>query len=279
MKARRIYPSALVLSLLFLSGCYRGPVQEEETLYLIQENAASLPGGESADLWQDEHNTYDSYRLSDGTSLLTVYKTVGPDNYYVAGTVSFNDLNESARKAIDGYYEEQGLLYDTETELQKAYEDYLSCRQNGTVYQERHVRQEITPSAANDTMVCFITIAAIPVSGQESEEIRLGAVFNRETGAVYSNWDLFSLPEEEARQWLLDASDAVSLELRGEMEAALRPEYILLFPTHLEITYPRGTLPSQEYSTGIGLNYDDRLLSVLEPWAVPDGTQNAQADR
>ena len=150
---------------------------------------ASLPGDERADLWQDEHNTFDSYRLPDGTRLLTIYKTVGPANCYVAGTVSYNDLSESARKGIDGYYEKQGLLYDTEAELQKAYGDYLSCRENGTVYQERHVRQEITPSASNETAVSFITTVTLPVNGQEAKELRLGAVFNRETGAVYSNWD------------------------------------------------------------------------------------------
>ena len=132
MKVRQIYASVLILSLVFLAGCSKAPVQEEETLHLIQENAASLPGDERADLWQDEHNTFDSYRLPDGTRLLTIYKTVGPANCYVAGTVSYNDLSESARKGIDGYYEKQGLLYDTEAELQKAYGDYLSCRENGT---------------------------------------------------------------------------------------------------------------------------------------------------
>lgn len=116
---------------------------------------------------------------------MTIYKTVGPANCYVAGTVSYNDLSESARKGIDGYYEKQGLLYDTEAELQKAYGDYLSCRENGTAYQERHVRQEITPSASNDTAVSFITTVTLPVNGQEAKELRLGAVFNRETGAVY----------------------------------------------------------------------------------------------
>lgn len=277
MKVRQIYASVLILSLVFLAGCSKAPVQEEETLHLIQENAASLPGDERADLWQDEHNTFDSYRLPDGTSLLTIYKTVGPANCYVAGTVSYNDLSESARKGIDGYYEKQGLLYDTEAELQKAYGDYLSCRENGTAYQERHVRQEITPSASNDTAVSFITTVTLPVNGQEAKELRLGAVFNRETGAVYSNWDLFSLSEDAARQWLLDAPGTVSPALRKEMEAALRPEYILLFPDHLEISYPQGTLPSQEYSYSIGLDYDAELLSVLQPWAVPDGRETADS--
>ena len=139
------------------------------------------------------------------------------------------------------------------------------------------MRQEITPSASNDTAVSFITTVTLPVNGQEAKELRLGAVFNRETGAVYSNWDLFRLSEDAARQWLLDAPGTVSPALRKEMEAALRPEYILLFPDHLEISYPQGTLPSQEYSYSIGLDYDEKLLAVLQPWAVPDGRETADS--
>ncbi len=49
------------------------------------------------------------------------------------------------------------------------------------------------------------------------------------------------------------------------------------FPDHLEISYPQGTLPSQEYSYSIGLDYDAELLSVLQPWAVPDGRETADS--
>ncbi len=153
MKARRIYPSALILS-----PCI--PVGLFENSRSGGGDAASdtgkccLPSREERARTYGRTNTIpsDSYRLPDGTRLLTIYKTVGPCQLLCDRTVSYNDLSESARKGIDGYYEEQGLLYDTETELQKAYGDYLSCRQNGTVYQERRVRQEITPSAANETM-------------------------------------------------------------------------------------------------------------------------------
>ncbi|WP_373263982.1 hypothetical protein [Hungatella hathewayi] len=57
----------------------------------------------------------------------------------------------------------------------------------------------------------------------------------------------------------------------------MRPEYILLFPEHLEISYPQGTLPSQKYSYSVGLDYDAKLLSVLQPWAQPDERETADS--
>jgi len=101
-----------------------------------------------------------------------------------------------------------------------------------------------------------------------AQEIRLGAVFDRETGKVLSNWDLFTLPETEARQWLLDAFD-VADSLRAKMEPALKPEYIILFPENLEVTFPQGTLPSHEHCYSFGLDYN-KLRSVLQTWAIPN---------
>ena len=87
-------------------------------------------------------------------------------------------------------------------------------------------------------------------------------------GGTVSNWDLFTLPEQEARQLLLDVFDA-DAALRAEMEAALRPEYIILFPDNLEVTFPQGTLLSQEHSYGFGLDYEE-YRDALQSWAIPD---------
>ena len=56
--------------------------------------------------------------------------------------------------------------------------------------------------------------------------------------------------------------------LRMEMQAALRPEYITFHSDRLDITFPRGTLPSQEHSAGWGLDYQE-LDGLLQPWAIP----------
>lgn len=63
--------------------------------------------------------------------------------------------------------------------------------------------------------------------------------------------------------------------LRAEMEAAFQPEYIILFPNDLEVSFPIGTLPCQEYSSGLGLDYDDRLREIMYDWAIPDSADQS----
>ncbi len=57
--------------------------------------------------------------------------------------------------------------------------------------------------------------------------------------------------------------------LRQEMEMAFKPEYIILFPGNLEICFQRGTLPSQEHTYMLDLDYDGRLLEILNEWVIP----------
>lgn len=243
------------------------PVQTEEELGLKEKKVITFSDGTSADLWWPDHSGSDIYKLSDGTILLTILDPTGPDNVYVGGVESFNALSESAQKAVGEYYEKQGLLYDTQSELENAYTEYLTCKESGAEYHERYIAQDIAPTASNDTIMCFLTSVYLPANGQTAQELHLGAAFDRKTGDALSNWDLFTLPEEKTRQWLLDAFQ-VDSSLRAEMEAALKPEYIILFPEYLEVTFPQGTLPSQEYSYGVGLEYN-KLKAVLQPWAVP----------
>ena len=61
----------------------------------------------------------------------------------------------------------------------------------------------------------------------------------------------------------LKAADISDPGLLSEMEAAMKPEYIILFPDALEV----------EYSYVVGFDYDKELKAVLRPWAVPDSSQ------
>lgn len=47
------------------------------------------------------------------------------------------------------------------------------------------------------------------------------------------------------------------------MTAAFKAECIIVFPDHIEIHFADGTLPSQEHSYSIGLDYNDALISIL----------------
>lgn len=262
--------AVLPAAVLFLTGCLQKPQYREETYVLEQEHAVTFTDGGTADLWRAVHSPYSCYRLTDGTVLLTVHDVAGPDHVYVGGIDGFDDLNRTAQDSIRAYYEEQGLLYDIHRELEDAYSEYRMCRDNGTGYEVRYISQDISPTASNDTTICFLTTVSLPMTGAAMQEIRLGAVFDRETGRALSNWELFNLPEAEARQWLLKAADINDPGLLSEMEAAMKPEHIIVFPDNLEVGFPQGTLEGEEYSYLIGLDYDKELKAVLQPWAVPD---------
>ena len=268
MRVKRLV-TAVTLCLILLAGCAAEPYQPEEQWVLEEQKAVTFSDGESADLWRLGHSGHAFYKLSDGTSLLTVQAPSGPGNVFVGGTEGYGALSETAQKAVSAYYDKQGLLYDTRSELNKAYADYLACKENGTEYHNRHISQDISPTANSARIMCFLTSVMLPVSAQEAQELRLGAVFDRETGEVMRIWDLFTIPEAEARQTLIDAFDFAEPEVRAEMAAALKPEYIILFPEMMEVTFPMGTLPSQQHRYGTGIPYK-KLKSVLQPWAIPD---------
>lgn len=177
-------------------------------------------------------------------------------------------MSESAQKELSTFYEKLGLLYDTQSELQNAYAAFLAWKENRTEYYERYITLDIVPTASSDSIMCFLTSVSLPVDGQIVQELRFGAAFDRNTGKVTSNWDLFALPEAEARQRLLDAFE-VYAALRVEMEAALKPEYIIMFPENMEVTFPMGTLPSQEYEYRCSLDYN-KLKAILQPWVIPE---------
>lgn len=100
------------------------------------------------------------------------------------------------------------------------------------------------------------------------QEIRIGTAFNKNTGESIDIWDLFSLPKKEVFQQLMAVSYIEDTDFIAEMESAMKSEYIIFFPNHLEINFPQGTLPSQEHSYGIGIEYGD-LKDLLYDWAIP----------
>ena len=158
------------------------------------------------------------------------------------------------------------MLYDVEVELEHAYKDYL---ENPEEFDSYYVAQTISPSASNEKMLWYLTSVMLPLNETSGQEIRLGAAFDRETGEHISNFELFTCPEEELLQKLLDCAKLTDDDLRAEMEAAFRPEYITFFPENIEVAFPAGTLPSQEYSYMLGLDVNEEVREILQDWAVP----------
>lgn len=118
----------------------------------------------------------------------------------------------------------------------------------------------------------FLTSVTLPVDGNICTEQRLGAAFDRETGAYINALDLFSCEENEILEQIFSIAGISDLTLQAEIRAAFQPEYIVFFPDNLEVSFPQGALASQEYAYQIGLDYDDRLTSILYDWAIPQST-------
>lgn len=270
MLSKRLSHSCLPLVLLcaLLSGCAS---REPAAWSIVQAQACVLSDGTAVDRWrQDEFDHEDDYRLPDGTTLLRVQDPIGPENVQVEGTANFDDLSEGTQEAVLAYYERQGLLYDTEAELERAYREYLEAQQSGGDFNTPLIRQEILPTAANGEIICFMTSVTLPDGGRNVRETQLGAVFRRDTGELISGWDLFSVSQEEAVDALL--SQISDPKLHSGMRQAIRPEYITLFPDILEVTFSSGTLPSEENAWIISIGYSD-LEDVLWSWAIPDAAE------
>lgn len=270
MKKTQLIVIILFVCLIFF-GC-NSAEQIEEKWTLVQKKAFKFEDGMYVDLWRSNNGRSNVYRLPDGETLLTIQDPAGPDHAYVGGVETLHELNELAQRAVLSYYEKQGLLYDIHTELEVAYTMYLKCKTNGEEFYDFLISQEITPASSNDTMICFLTSVILPngdLGGRGGQEIRLGAVFNKETGEVYNNWDLFYSPKEEVVLQLLQAAQIEDRQLILEMSEVIEGEYITLFSNNLEISFPQGSLPSQDHLYMLGIDYDE-LEDIIYDWAIPD---------
>ena len=86
---------------------------------VLAKDAYILEDGTKLDIW--DHSDSTNYYLKDGTELLVEQTPCGPDNSYVVGVYSLDTMPEEAQEKVLTYYEEQGLIYDVEAELECAY--------------------------------------------------------------------------------------------------------------------------------------------------------------
>lgn len=240
--------------------------------YLVADDAYTLSDGTALDAWKGRGRRT-CYQLKDGTELLWEDAPSGPENHYAGSLESFDDLSESAKPAVRQYYEEQGTLYDLPYELERA---YAECLADPESFSSHWVSQNVFPAGSNSRVMYFTTDLILPISGNTIEEKHLLAAFDRETGAYIPTASLFSCPEPEIGKRLLDLAEKDGWPdtpaLKREMLAAFRLEYVTISSHGLYISYPQGTLPSQEYGYGLSVDYDDGLRAILHPWAVPDAS-------
>ena len=200
--------------------------------------------------------------------MISVQEPSGPDNVEVMGSESFDDLGKVAQSNILSYYSNKGLLYDVNIELEKAYSDYKNI-ENKSEFSSYLLLQDIAPTSSNKKIIYFLTSVMYLIDDSHVYEMRYGAAFNKETGKHISNWELFSCSEVKVKQAILDIAGITDIVLRAEMEAAFKPEHIILFTDNFEVSFPAGTLSSHENSYILGLDCDNDLSKILNELAMP----------
>ena len=209
-----------------------------------------------------------TYCLGNITELLRVRNPVGPHNVQVVGVESLDSLPEEAQQNVIAYYDAQGLFYDEFQTLQDAYDAYCTWDKFYAFY----LSQEIIPTASSDDVIYFLTDFMSDRGYEGTEELRLGAAFDKKTGEFIPVTELFTCKPEEILPKLIEICDLDDAALIEEMEQSFIPEYVVFFPENLEITFPESALPAYGVSSALAIDFtkNEDLLKLLQPWAVPN---------
>ena len=232
-----------------------------------EHGAAVLPDGTVVDAlhrsWGKE------YQLPDGTQLLRVSNPLWPEDVVSGGLpLQYDDLSPAVQTAISDYFRNRGILYDEADWLERAYEAWCADPEDFASF---FLAQEITLCAVAERVVYCQTSVTLPVTGREITTQDTITAFDRDTGAVVPAENLFTCTRSELIAAVLDAAGVRSQPLRREAVAAFRLDYVRLTPDGIDIQYPKGVVPSQEHGWGIFQDYNETILNVIQPWAIPEG--------
>ena len=235
---------------------------------VFTENVTRLSNGTWIDMW--DLSSQKIFCLKNGAELLC--ETNHLDFVSTNGGDLISSLNPKAQQNINIFFSEKIPLYNLNTELENAYNLY-KMRDENKDYSTAILSQNIYQSYSNEKIVYFITEVVKSFSYQESTIINKGYSFNKETGELIPNNELFCVPEEVAIKTILDLSKIKDTILLKEMETAFNFDNIILSEPAIQISFPAGSLPSQKTSNTIyiGIEYSD-LKNILYDWAIPKQT-------
>ena len=230
-------------------------------------DSLTLSDGTEVEIWADARGDR-GYRLSDGTELL---RESPPETdfsgYYVAGDTSLQDLPPALLTGIERYYRERGPLYDIQKEVERAYGAYAQAPEE---FQKYMAEQDVSWSAVAPGVYYFCTTLSLSVEPRIMTESQVTDAFDRETGAHIPIEELFSVSRVEAAKTIVAGTQAGPGDVRA-MEENFQWTYLCFEENRLDVWYPAGTLPGEEYRSGWGVDYSD-LGDILHPWAVPETT-------
>ena len=226
----------------------------------------TLDDDTQVEVWQGHRGML--YALPDGPELLDVRSPKGPADTDTLGVDSLLLLPQEAQDNILDYYQKQGLMYDTQEELEQAYQEYRQWEYSSP-FPTQILRQEVTTTASSSDVIYFTTTIDRYVNGGPLSTESHCVPFSKDTGEPMELQDVFLCTPEMLIQTLLDHSHIASPELEPEMIDAFRMDYVRIGQDRLEVTYPDGTLPSHEGTATFRFNYDDAITWLMQPRAVP----------
>ena len=227
-----------------------------------------LKDGTELTVRKDFGNT--TYFSPDGIDILWEQDPVGPHNVSVGGLPTFDMLNDQAQEQILSHYEDMGILYDLDAELEFAWQCYQKADEK-PMFQAHHLSQDISPSAANDRLIWYTAYVTRPIGDGLHHQASTHTVFDRETGDIVNISDLFDCDEKALVKRILEIVNMPDTQLSREMEQAFRFDY-LHFNNYLDVCFPADSLISQNTDHILGIEYQ-ALGGLIHPWAIPDPIQ------
>lgn len=255
---------------------YRADFSIHINSYLV-EDAYTLSDGTLLNTWEGRFFGT-RYRLKNGAELLRENAPSGPENVYVGGLESYDSLSPAAQAAVTKFYTDQGKLYDLDDMLEQAYAEYQEDPESFCAY---YVSQQTFPTASSRQVMYFTTALTVGVSltpgsatgYAQAQDLSVQTAFDRETGEVIPTADLFTCPEDQLGEKLLNAVDWLEKNpVKQEMIAAFRLDYLEISQGGFYLRFPPGSLPSQEQAYYVSVDLTDDCKTLLQPWAVPDGS-------
>ena len=250
---------------------YRTPLIQIDAIY--NPEAAILSDGTVLGAWQTALG-YTTYYTQKGVELLLEYIFITPENRHTSYTDGIEDLVDGAWLLVADHYENLGKLYDLQAELERAWAAYQA---DAAAFSPFYVQQETSFAGFSEQVVYFCTNLSQTLSGINAQTTASCAAFDRETGENIPLADLFLSPEDLGKNLLdlaaKDGTGPAEPALTAEMEEAFRLEYLTISQDGLTISFPQGSLPSQEYNYVVTVKYSDECKSLLHPWAIPQSIE------
>ena len=242
----------------------------------IHVESVQLPEGyilaDGSELTIRKDLSHTTYFSPEGVDILREQELIGPENVSVGGLPSLDVLNAQAQDAILEYYKKLGYLYDLNEELEFAWKCYQAS-ENKLLFQSHHLSQDISPTAANNTLIWYSVHVTKPIGDGLHQMSSTYTIFNRETGVLVDPSSLFICSKAEVISAILNVSGMPDTELRQEMEKAFQFSYMNFGSNALDVCFPAGTLPSAPYTDYmLGVHYED-ISHILHPWAIPDSVE------